>query len=110
MQVLNIFSDIPLDLSEESFEDIIKGSTFRLERIISMGHATPEGKWYDQDLDEWVMVVKGRAMLRFEGESTAITLGPGDHILIPAHKKHRVEETSGQEETIWLALHFRKGY
>jgi len=108
MKKYNIFREIPGKLEEELFQDILQGRVFRLERIVSKGHATPEGQWYDQEQDEWVMVLKGRAGLRFEEEGETVTMEPGDYLLIPAHRRHRVEWTAQEEETIWLALHFER--
>lgn len=105
MNPQNIFSKIPSDLTEEAFEEIIRNKSFTLERIISKGHATPEGEWYDQDKNEWVMLLKGRAGLLIEGEKEIKTLQPGDYMYLPVHVRHRVEWTDPEEETIWLALH-----
>ena len=70
MQKQNIFSNIPSDLSKELFEDILKTDCFKMERIISNEHSSPEGFWYDQDQDEWVIVLKGSAaVLPFTAES-----------------------------------------
>ncbi len=102
----NIFKDIPDALKVEAFENIIVNEKFKLERILSKGHRTPIGDWYDQDQNEWVMIIQGSADLRIEGKTDLITLTKGDYILLPAHLKHRVERTDEQEETIWLALHF----
>jgi cupin 2 domain-containing protein len=63
----------------------------RIERIVSHGHASREGFWYDRDRDEWVVVLRGRAILRFEGDAESLALGPGDHVNIPAHRGHLVE-------------------
>ena len=106
MQSGNIFSDIPKDLDQEAFEEIINSGNFRIERIMSRGHSTPPGQWYDQDQDEWVIVLAGSAALLFEGSEHAITLKPGDYVNIPAHVKHKVEWTNQAEETIWLAVHY----
>ena len=81
----------------------------KLERIISEGQATPPGQWYDQDWDEWVVLLKGGAGIFFEGDEAIGILKPGDYIYIPAHQKHRVEWTDPQEKTIWLAIHFKTG-
>ena len=78
----------------------------RIERIVSQGHASPEGFWYDQDQHEWVLVLKGAARLRLQDEEQPVKMMPGDFINIPAHKKHRVEWTTSDEPTIWLAVHF----
>ena len=106
MQSGNIFSAIPKDLDQEAFEEIINSGNFRIERIMSRGHSTPPGQWYDQDQDEWVIVLAGSAALLFEGSDQAIALQPGDYVNIPAHVKHKVEWTNQAEETIWLAVHY----
>ncbi|MGB6428379.1 MAG: cupin domain-containing protein [Methyloceanibacter sp.] len=78
----------------------------RVERIVSTGQATPEGQWYDQDTDEWVVVIAGAARLRLENEDEDRELGEGDWVLLPAHCRHRVTWTRTEPPTIWLALHF----
>lgn len=105
INVKNIFSDLPLS-EAEVFESIIQKDNFKLERIISRGNSSAEGEWYDQSNDEWVLLLKGSAALQFEGEQELLLLQPGDYILIPAHKKHRVEWTDKTTETLWLAVHF----
>jgi len=104
--VQNMFAGVPGTLPEERFEELIRGGQFRLERIISIGHVTPAGQWYDQDDDEWVLVLRGAAQLQFDGEPEPLPLRPGDFVLIPARCRHRVEWTDPSERTIWLALHF----
>jgi cupin 2 domain-containing protein len=105
-QVLNILAGLPAQLPDERFEPLLSGGAFRLERIISQGHATPAGSWYDQPQDEWVLLLQGSAGLSFaEGEET-LTLRAGDCLLIPARQRHRVEWTDPQDATVWLALHF----
>ncbi|MFH1490905.1 MAG: cupin domain-containing protein [Pseudomonadota bacterium] len=106
MNVKNIFSEIPEGTGEEWFEELVRTGHFRLERIVSRGHRTPEGAWFDQDGAEWVMVLKGRAGLLLEGEKDVVVLNPGDYLQIPAHKKHRVEWTEPEDKTVWLAVHY----
>ncbi len=108
MKKASIFAEIPEKLTEEFFEDIVRSENFRLERIVSRGHVTPNGEWFIQDHDEWVLVLRGTAALRFEKGNITVTLLPGDYILIPAHERHRVEWTAEYEETVWLALHYRE--
>ena len=91
----NLFTDLPPDLPEELFTTLLDGTSIRIERIISHGHASPEGFWYDQEQHEWVIILKGSAKLRFENE--IIEMKPGDFVNIPAHKKHRVEWTTPDE-------------
>lgn len=101
----NIFKDIPEELKEELLEEIISGSGFNLERIISDGQSSPENFWYDQEMNEFVMVVSGSAELLYD-DGRRFQLRSGDYLIIPAHQKHRVEWTNKNQKTIWLALHF----
>lgn len=106
MDTGNIFHHIPDLLSRELVEKMIQGGAFHLERIVSQGQTTPEGKWYDQERDEWVILLKGSAVIKFESQKKLIHLAPGSYMNIPAHVKHRVESTDQKEETVWLALHY----
>lgn len=90
---------------EEIIETLCAHGNVRIERIISHGHASPEGFWYDQEQHEWVMLLEGTATLRFEDE--VVALKPGDHVYIAAHRKHRVDWTTPDSATIWLAVHFK---
>jgi len=101
----NIFDSVPSDLEEEVFQRLVDSNGIRIERIISKGHRSPESGWYDQDNNEWVIVLKGEAILLFDDE-TSVSLKVGDFINIAAHKKHRVEWTAPDVETIWLAVHY----
>ncbi len=107
VDVKNIFSGIKKQSPEEIFETIIKTNQFKIERIISSGQSTGKGNWYNQDRSEWVIVLKGSAGLIFEGNRKVVIMKPGDYINIPAHKKHRVEWTDPEGETIWLAVHYQ---
>jgi len=103
--VKNIFKNLPESVQKEIFEVIIENKNVRLERIISCGHETPPGEWYDQDSDEWVFLLQGGAGLRFKDEKHIRTMKPGDYIHVPARKQHRVEWTDLTQKTIWLALY-----
>jgi len=103
----NLFEGIPGSLPEELVEVLAEGEgKVRVERIVSTGHSSPEGYWYDQEAVEWVCLLKGSAVLAFEGDQGAVDMRPGDWIEIPAHCRHRVERTDGEEETVWLAFHW----
>ena len=107
MLTQNIFTEIAAEYSaDEVFEELVSTERVRIERIVSDGQSSPEGFWYDQEQDEWVMVLRGSAGLAFEGSDEVVNLNPGDWINIPAHKKHRVEWTDPDEKTIWLAVHY----
>ena len=101
----NLFADIPDELPEELIRSLLSRPGLRIERIVSLGHASPEGFWYDQKDGEWVLLLKGAARLRFEGEEP-IELRPGSFVNIPARRRHRVEWTDPGEPTVWLAVHY----
>ncbi len=105
MKTVNIYKQIPDNLSEEVFEVLAQSKAVKIERIISKGHKSPGTGWYDQDQNEWVLVLKGNASICFEDEAV-IDLKEGDYINISAHRKHRVISTSAITETIWLAIHY----
>jgi cupin 2 domain-containing protein len=107
-QPVNLFADIPSRLPEELIEVIHRGAGVRIERIVSRGHASPEGFWFDQNQDEWVFVLRGAARLGFDEQEPPVEMRAGDFLLFPAHKRHRVEWTSSDEPTIWLAVHIDK--
>lgn len=90
----------------EFFEDIVRSPTVRIERIVSKGHTSPETGWYDQDENEWVMVVKGRATLEFE-DGSRCEMSAGDYVNIPAHIRHKVAWTDPDDITIWLAVFYK---
>lgn len=104
MKAGNLFADIPADIADESFKPLVGTSSLRLERIVSAGRSAPRDQWFDQERDEWVVLLAGRAGLRFEGEPEVLVLRPGDYVHIAAHRRHRVEWT--EEKTVWLALHY----
>lgn len=107
MPLQNLFDDLPDTLPDERLDELVRGDGFKLERIISTGQATPEGQWYDQDFNEWVVLLTGSAALRFEDEVDELVMRPGDYIQIPAHRRHRVEWTDETNPTVWLALHYQ---
>lgn len=105
MQPSNVFADLPTALPEELFQTLLNTPSLRIERIISLGHASPDGFWYDQPTHEWVLLLSGAARLCFEGQP-AMELAPGAYVNIPAHTRHRVEWTDPHQPTIWLAIHY----
>lgn len=102
----NLFTDLPFHLPAELVTTLLEAANVRIERVVSHGHASPEGFWFDQDQHEWVIVLKGAARLRFEGDEEPVEMKPGDSVNIPAHRRHRVEWTIPDEPTIWLAVHY----
>lgn len=105
--LMNLFDTRNTTEDSEHFEQILNGSEFRLERIVSTGHISPNDQWYDQCEAEWVVLLQGEAELKFslnKGDQS-IKLKPGDYLHIPPHLKHRVTFTSSNPQAIWLALH-----
>jgi cupin 2 domain-containing protein len=100
----NLFIALPASLPEELVEVLASGEHVRIERIVSTGQASPPGFWYDQDESEWVVVLRGEARLLLDGERAPLVLKAGDYVLIPPHCRHRVEWTTPDEPTVWLAV------
>ncbi|HDS16574.1 MAG TPA: cupin domain-containing protein [Proteobacteria bacterium] len=102
----SLLTNIPHYLPQEVFETICRGDNLRIERILSWGQASPEGFWFDQDDNEFVVLIQGRALLRIEGRKEPLRLEPGDYINLAAHVKHRVEWTEPDAVTIWLVIYY----
>jgi cupin 2 domain-containing protein len=97
-----LFAALPPPGPDEHFDTLLDHPAARIERIVSHGHASPPGFWYDQPGGEWVMLVSGRAELAFD-DGERLALNAGDWAFIPAHRRHRVEWTSA--DAVWLAVH-----
>jgi mannose-6-phosphate isomerase-like protein (cupin superfamily) len=102
----SLTAGIPRELPEELAEVLVGGGATRVERIVSRGHASAPGFWYDQDQAELVLLVQGRGAVELEGHEEPIVLGPGDWLDIPAHCRHRVAWTDAGQDTIWLAVFY----
>lgn len=100
----SLFADIPQQLPMELCQTLLEKPTVRIERIVSKGHRSAEDSWYDQDQDEWVLVLQGRARISFTDQEP-VELSPGDYLLLPAHCKHRVDWTVADQATVWLAIY-----
>ena len=105
-ELSNLLADMPDHLPQELVQTLLDADHVRIERIVSRGHASPEGFWYDQDQAEWVLVVSGSARLRFEDEGQPRELRAGSYVNIAAHRRHRVEWTDPMEPTVWLAVYY----
>ena len=100
--VENIFAEVPESSGPEQFLALFENDSVKIQRIVSQSYSSPADFWYDQDEDEWVMVVRGKATLEFEG-GELVRMQAGDYMTIPRHVKHRVQQTG--PETVWLAVH-----
>jgi cupin 2 domain-containing protein len=102
MKLENLLEALPLPANREHIRCLLESGNVRIEHIISHGQPSPEGFWYDQPNDEWVLLLKGSATLLLAPEER-VELKSGDSLLIPAHLRHRVDRTS--QDAIWLAVH-----
>ena len=84
----NLFADLPRHLPEEMVTTLLEAANVRIEQIVSHGHASPEGFWFDQDRHEWVVVLMGGARLRFEGHEQPVEM-----------RARRFREHPGAQET-----------
>lgn len=106
-EVTNLFHSISREPAEgeEIFETLHQSDKVTIERILSKRASSPPGSWFDQETDEWVVLLKGEAVLQFESGNNR-TLKTGDYLFIPKHLKHRVESTSA--DALWLAVHLNE--
>ena len=104
VRVENIFADLPESSGQEQFLALCENEGVRIERIVSQSHSSPIGFWYDQSECEWVIVLRGHATLELVG-GELIEMREGDHLTIPSHVKHRVNQTG--PDTVWLAVHVK---
>jgi cupin 2 domain-containing protein len=100
----NLFNNIQAKATDEQVDVLLSTPQCRIERIVSMGHHSVDDFWYQQSEDEWVLLVQGGAVLRYQQPDELITMVAGDYYLIPAHRPHRVESTDDKNPTIWLAI------
>jgi cupin 2 domain-containing protein len=100
----NLFAKLPKGMDREDFLTVFENRSTKIERIASHSHSSPPGFWYDQDWDEWLIIMRGSATLEFEG-GELVELKEGDYLTIAKHVKHRVVRTSRQ--TVWLAVHIK---
>ena len=103
----NLYAALPpLGATAEQFTDLLNAPGLRIERIVSTGQASPSGFWYDQPEGEWVLLLQGEAVIRFEDTAKPLALVPGDFLEIAPHRRHRVEWTHPDLTTVWLAIHY----
>ena len=104
----NLLEDVPRRLADEEVRPLLTTPDVVIERIVSTGQASPPGFWFDQDDEEWVLLVQGSAALWVAGEPEPRQLVPGSYVHLPAHCRHRVEATSVEPPAVWLAVHHRE--
>ena len=103
---MNLFDQIPKTAPDELFTTLLLAERVRIERIVSFGQKSPEEFWYDQQENEWILLLEGTATLDFEKGYPA-NLKPGDHLNIPSGMRHRVKKTDETVRTVWLAVFYK---
>jgi cupin 2 domain-containing protein len=98
---------LPEAREAECVDEILARPGLRIERIVSLGQASPPGFWYDQAEGEWVLLLAGAARLRLADENEARLLQAGDWLDIAPHRRHRVDWTDPATPTLWLAVFYR---
>jgi cupin 2 domain-containing protein len=106
METINLFKEISGAAREEEFLTLLVENGVKIQRIVSHASSTPENEWYDQSYTEWVLVLRGHAILQFES-GERVELKEGDYLAILPHERHRIDETG--RETIWLVVHLTAG-
>ena len=101
----NLFGQIPKNMPQEIFAELLSATNVRIERIVSFGQASPAGFWYNQPENEWVLLLEGFARIRLNDRLEDMTVG--DYLNIPAGTRHRVEKTAGNGRTVWLAVFYK---
>lgn len=102
--VRNIYSVEGVAKDKEFSELILSADgEFKMERVISFGHPSPDGFWYDQLEDEWVLLAKGSAQIEFE-RGDIVDMIAGDYLVIMAGMRHKVTEVT--EDAVWLGFFF----
>ncbi len=101
----SLLAQLPKELPDELITTLLSGPALRIERIVSRGHVSPPGFWYDQAEHEFVLLIQGCARIQFTG-SDEVTLQSGAWLNLPAHTKHRVSFTAPDVDTIWLAVFY----
>lgn len=104
---MNLLSPLPDARAAEAVEALLTRPNLRIERIVSLGQASPPDFWYDQEEGEWVLLLAGAARLRFADEPAPRRLAPGDVVDIAAHRRHRLDWTDPAAPTVWLAVFYR---
>jgi cupin 2 domain-containing protein len=102
IRIENVYRETSDPAGNEDFLTLLESGGVKIQRIVSHASSTPENEWYDQAYTEWVLVVRGHAVLEFDG-GERVELNKGDYLAIPPHARHRVDETG--PETIWLVVH-----
>ena len=95
---MNIYDYIPPQ-NGESFTTLLEHKNIKINRIVSSNELNE--KTYQQEEDEWLVLLEGEATLLLDKKE--ITLTKGDTLFIPSKTPHRVLRT--KSGTLWLTVH-----
>ncbi|HZZ26939.1 MAG TPA: phosphoribosylaminoimidazole carboxylase [Pirellulales bacterium] len=104
--IANLLADIPASLPEELVQTLLRAPAVQIVRVVSQGHASPDGFWYDQDENEFVVLISGAARLMFEDQAEPLEMVAGSCVNIPAHRRHRIDWTDPAQPTVWLGVFY----
>lgn len=102
MELKNIFAGVAEVGEEESFNTLVKSPNCRVERIVASGHDSPKGMWYDQENDEFILLLQGEATMEFE--DGMVEMKAGDYLHIPKNCKHRLDKSSVSPACVFLCV------
>ncbi len=102
----NLLADIPATLPEEFVQKLMRTPAVWIERIVSQGHRSPDGFWYDQKESEFVVLISGAARLEFQDPPGVLEMKPGSFVNIRAHRLHRVAWTDPEQLSVWLVIYY----
>ena len=83
----------------ETINELLQHKNVTINRVVS--NRLTDGSWYDQEEDEWLVLIRGVALLLIDNEEK--TLRSGDTLFIPAQQLHKVISTS--DDALWLTVH-----
>lgn len=104
MKANNLLAKIPANLDQEVSEVLVNNKAVCIERIISKGHSSPPTGWYDPSKNEWVMVLKGEAIISFENKTEYIyRLLVHDKVIQPIPEASISQQTMRHKLAIWAS-------
>ena len=99
--MVNLYDFEPPALDSEEFKSLLNHKNVTIKTIISNTLKTPQT--FEQDEDEWVVVLQGCAKIEIDGKVNK--LKKGDNLFIPAKQKHTLLKT--KKIVIWLAIYIK---
>lgn len=90
------------DPDAEHITTLIETAQLEIQKIVTSGQKSPDDFWYDQECDEFVVVMQGSAVIALEDQQ--LQLQAGDFLYIKAHERHQILSSDPNKVTVWLAI------